>query len=202
MELYEKLQELRRGRGLTQEELADELFVSRTAVSKWESGRGTPSIDSLKEISKFFSVSIDELLSGEKLLSLAEREHRSHIQGMYDFLLGVVDFCSVMLILLPLYPNMVDGHVYSVNLISYVDISSSYAISYFGIFLGLILIGLLKIVLAQLRVKTGQLLLTRSSLMLSIIVVFLLSFTREAYAASVSFSLLLMKGILLVKRLK
>ena len=40
MELYEKLQELRRGRGLTQEELADELFVSRTAVSKWESGRG------------------------------------------------------------------------------------------------------------------------------------------------------------------
>ena len=54
MEFSEKLQELRKNRGLTQEELAEALFVSRTAVSKWESGRGYPSIESLKEISKFF----------------------------------------------------------------------------------------------------------------------------------------------------
>ena len=66
MEFNEKLQELRKSRGLTQEELAEALFVSRTAVSKWESGRGYPSIDSLKEISKYFSVTIDELLTGEK----------------------------------------------------------------------------------------------------------------------------------------
>ena len=58
MEFHEKLQELRKKRGLTQEELADALYVSRTAISKWESGRGYPSIDSLKEISGFFSVSI------------------------------------------------------------------------------------------------------------------------------------------------
>ena len=50
MEFHEKLQELRKIRGLTQEELAEALFVSRTAISKWESGRGYPSIDSLKEI--------------------------------------------------------------------------------------------------------------------------------------------------------
>ena len=62
MEFNEKLQELRKGRGLTQEELAEELFVSRTAVSKWESGRGYPSIDSLKAISRYFSVTIDELI--------------------------------------------------------------------------------------------------------------------------------------------
>jgi transcriptional regulator with XRE-family HTH domain len=61
MEFHEKLQELRKNKGLTQEELAKELYVSRTAISKWESGRGYPSIDSLKEISKFFSVSIDDL---------------------------------------------------------------------------------------------------------------------------------------------
>ena len=54
MEFNEKLQELRKSRSLTQEELAEALFVSRTAVSKWESGRGYPSIDSLKEISRFF----------------------------------------------------------------------------------------------------------------------------------------------------
>ena len=57
MEFHEKLQELRKQRGMTQEELATALYVSRTAVSKWESGRGYPSIDSLKAISGFFGVS-------------------------------------------------------------------------------------------------------------------------------------------------
>ena len=72
MEFHEKLQELRKQRGLTQEELAEALYVSRTAISKWESGRGYPNIDSLKEISNFFSVSIDDLLSSEKMLFIAE----------------------------------------------------------------------------------------------------------------------------------
>ena len=54
MEFHEKLQKLRSDEGLTQEELAEKLFVSRTVISKWESGRGYPSIDSLKAIAKHF----------------------------------------------------------------------------------------------------------------------------------------------------
>lgn len=74
MEFNEKLQELRKHKGLTQEELAELLFVSRTAVSKWESGRGYPNIDSLKAIARFFGVTIDELLSGDELLTIAEKD--------------------------------------------------------------------------------------------------------------------------------
>lgn len=112
MEFYEKLQELRKSRGLTQEELAEALYVSRTAVSKWESGRGYPSIDSLKDISSYFSVSIDELLSGEKLLSIAERENKSNMQNLCDMLIGILDLLSVTLIVLPLYPNPIDGYIF------------------------------------------------------------------------------------------
>ena len=119
MEFHEKLQELRKSRGLTQEELAEALFVSRTAISKWESGRGYPSIDSLKEISSYFSVSIDDLLSGEQLIFIAEKENKSNLNGVCDLLLGFVDLFSLMLIFLPLYPNPVNGYIYSVNLFVY-----------------------------------------------------------------------------------
>lgn len=119
MEFHEKLQELRKSRGLTQEELAEALFVSRTAISKWESGRGYPSIDSLKEISSYFSVSIDDLLSGEQLIFIAEKENKSNLNGVCDLLLGFVDLFSLMLIFLPLYPKPVNGYIYSVNLFVY-----------------------------------------------------------------------------------
>ena len=76
MEFNEKLQELRKRKGLTQEELAEKLYVSRTAVSKWESGRGYPSIDSLKAIAKFFSVTVEELLSSKEMLTMVEENHK------------------------------------------------------------------------------------------------------------------------------
>ena len=89
LEFHEKIQELRKNRGLTQEELAEALFVSRTAISKWESGRGYPSIDSLKEISRYFSVSIDDLLSGDQLIMIAEKENKSNLNSVCDLLLGL-----------------------------------------------------------------------------------------------------------------
>ena len=76
MEFNEKLQELRKRKGLTQEELAEFLYVSRTAISRWESGRGYPSIDSLKEISRFFSVTIDELICSDEMITVAENDKR------------------------------------------------------------------------------------------------------------------------------
>ena len=140
MEFNEKLQQLRTGKNLTQEQLAEQLYVSRTAISKWESGKGYPNIESLKCISKFFSVTIDELLSGEELITLAETENRSNLKKIYSFIYGILDMMAVTFILLPLYGNLVDGYIYSVNLLSFTDTTPIYLanvlylcnIEYFG----------------------------------------------------------------------
>lgn len=199
MEFGEKLQELRKNKGLTQEELAEELYVSRTAVSKWESGRGYPSIDSLKDISKFFSVSIDDLLSGEKLLSIAEKENKSNIRNMCDLLFSIVDLFSIVLIVLPLYPNAIDGFVYSVNLLNYTQVSGINKTVYWFFFALLIFVGILKVILVRLKAKKGNKILVEISIVIGILTVLFLALTREVYAVVVAFLLLLVKGVLLLK---
>ncbi len=66
MKLCEKLYELRRAAGLSQEELAEKLSVSRQAVSKWENGAAQPELSKLVELSRLYGVSVDELLSLEE----------------------------------------------------------------------------------------------------------------------------------------
>lgn len=63
MTFGEKLKKLRTDHKLTQDELAEKIFVTRTAVSKWETDKGYPSIDSLKQLANLFQISIDELVS-------------------------------------------------------------------------------------------------------------------------------------------
>lgn len=58
-----KLKKLRQDNNLTQDELAEKIYVTRTAISKWETDKGYPSIDSLKQLSDLFQISIDELIS-------------------------------------------------------------------------------------------------------------------------------------------
>ena len=199
MELSEKLQELRRNRGLTQEELAEALYVSRTAVSKWESGRGTPSIDSLKELSRFFSVSIDELLSGEALVQIAENENRSNLRSVCELLFGIVDLLSVCLVLLPLYPEPSAGQVYAVSLFAYAQASTLSCLLHWVLTLGLIGLGGMKVLLTQLKMDKPQRGITLASMALHIVEVLFLAMVREPYAITMAFLLLVIKGALLLK---
>ena len=202
MEFCEKLQELRKSRGLTQEELAEALYVSRTAVSKWESGRGYPSIDSLKEISNYFSVTIDELLSGEKLIFIAEKENKSNIRNICDLLFGAADLLSFLLIVLPLYPKTVDGYIYSVNLWMYTETAAYNRTVYWILFLALMVSGMVKILQTQLKIEKGQKTVTMCSVFLSIGTVLYLVLARETYAAAVAFLLMIMKGLLVFRYIK
>lgn len=199
MEFHEKLKELRKNRGLTQEELAEALYVSRTAISKWESGRGYPSIDSLKEISNYFSVSIDDLLSGEKLLLIAEKENKSNIRTLCDLIFGTADVSFFMLIILPLYPNTVNGFIYSVNLLAYEDITSMNRLIYWISYITLILIGIVKVLLTTLIIEKYRRIMTGFSMLLNILMVLFLAMAREAYAITLAFMILVIKGVLLIK---
>lgn len=202
MEFHEKLQELRKSRGLTQEELAEALYVSRTAVSKWESGRGYPSIDSLKEISGYFSVTIDELLSSEKLLSIAEKENKANLQNMCDILFGMIDICSFVLIALPLYPNMIDGYIYSVNLWSYTQATELNYLLFWIMYLSLVILGMIKLLLTKFGSGKYNPAMNGISMILGIALVLFLAVTREVYAVVVAFMLLVVKGILLLEYVK
>lgn len=199
MEFCEKLQQLRKSQGLTQEELAEALYVSRTAVSKWESGRGYPGIDSLKEIASYFSVTIDELLSGDKLLSIAEKENRENVQRVCDLLLGMTDLLTFLLIVLPLYPKRIDGFVYAVSLFSYTETTVLNRTVYGTLFLALILAGAVKLLLTCRKAGKGRKTVTAVSVALGIVTVLFLALAGETYAVVVAFILLLIKGLLLFK---
>lgn len=198
MEFHEKLQNLRKSRGITQEELAQQLCVSRAAVSKWESGRGLPSIESLKDIAEYFSVTIDDLLSGEKLLSIAENENRMNIRNLCGLLFGIVDLLSVLLIILPLYPQMSDdGGVYPVNLFEYVATMGYERLVCFVLFGALIVLGVVRVAMAK-RHKDGRVVMD-ASVALGIVTVLFLVVTRKVYVVTVAFLLLVVKAILLFK---
>lgn len=199
MEFNEKLKELRSSRGLTQEELAEALFVSRTAISKWESGRGYPSIDSLREISDFFSVTIDELLSGEKLVSIAEKENKSNMQSLCSILIGTIDLLYILLMVLPLYPKSMGGYIASVKLFDYTDTSVFNRIVYWGLLFLLTGIGIAEITVTQLKIEKISRMIIIFSMILSIAAVLFLALTGETYATALVFLLLVLKAGLYMK---
>ena len=74
MELQETLACLRKEHGFSQEELAEELGVTRLAVSRWETGAASPTTDNLICLSELFGVTIDELVKGRKEVDIAPEE--------------------------------------------------------------------------------------------------------------------------------
>ena len=199
MEFNEKLQKLRKERGITQEELAERLYVSRTAISKWESGRGYPNIDSLKAISEFFSVSVDDLLSSNNLLVIAENENKESVKRIFDFIAALLDVFSVALVVLPLYPHSVNGFVYGVNLLNYSQISSINLIAHWFIIISICVIGIIRLLLLKTKAEKIKNILSGISVVLNALAVIFLALTRESYAVVVVFLIFAVKIIMMFK---
>lgn len=200
MEFNEKLQKLRKQKGLTQEELAQMLYVSRTAISKWESGRGFPNIESLKAISKFFSVSLDELLSGEEILVIAEEDHKKKEANLYDSVFGLLNCGAALLLFLPFFGQKIGETMRGVSLFALTEIQMYLKILYFSAVICITLMGLLSLALQNCKTVAWVRSKTVISLLLDVFAMLLFVISQQPYAAVYIFVFLAVKTILLIKR--
>jgi transcriptional regulator with XRE-family HTH domain len=200
MEFNEKLQELRKQRGMTQEELAQVLYVSRTAISKWESGRGYPNIESLKAIAKHFSVTVDELLSSDQLLKVAEEDKKQTENSFRDKAMGLVDLSSVMLVILPLFAERAGGTVSGVPLLALSGVQPYLKIVYFAVILTMAAWGILALALQGCRRTLWSKCNVWVSLGLSLAAVLIFILGLHPYAAAFAFATAAIKAFILIKR--
>ncbi|MBQ3334433.1 MAG: helix-turn-helix transcriptional regulator [Eubacteriaceae bacterium] len=199
MEFNEKLQELRKNQGLTQEELAQAIFVSRTAVSKWESGRGYPNIDSLKALADYFSVTVDELISPDEIITAAEDEKRELIGQYTSLICYALDVLTALLLFIPIFGNGSDSPL-TVSLFALTGtrlwIKIVYAI---GISV-IVLNGVFGVVIDRLEKPLWDKQRLTVSVALSVFICLIFIMTRQPYAGVFCFAVLMMKGWLLLRR--
>ena len=200
MEFHEKLQELRRRKGITQEELAESLYVSRTAISKWESGRGYPNIDSLKAISRFFGITVDELLSGEELLTLAAEDHKQKVSRVRDLVFGGLDVSLAMLFFLPFFATRTGNTVHGSSLIALNGVQLYLKVAYFALVIGMVFIGVLTLALQNFRASAWIKSKTKISIALGILSALFFVLSLQPYAAIFTLALLAIKVFLLIKQ--
>jgi transcriptional regulator with XRE-family HTH domain len=200
MEFNKKLQEIRKQKGLTQEELARALYVSRTAISKWESGRGYPNIESLKAISKFFSVTVDDLLSTDEILTIAEENVKQKERCFCDIVCGILDVCMAFLYFLPFFSAKTPVGAVPYSLLSLVVVPSYLKISYFAIVTAMIAAGILTLALQNCQQVFWLKCKTKISLLLGVLAVLIFIISLQPYAAVFAFVLLAIKAFLSMTR--
>ena len=200
MEFNEKLQELRKRKGLTQEELAECLYVSRAAVSKWESGRGYPNIDSLKAIAEFFGITVDSLLSGDELLTIAHKDSTEREMHIRDTVFGLLDVSALLLMLLPIFGQSAGDAVQEVSLFALNAASSWLKAIYFIAVLSVAAAGIAVLALQNCHSRLWAENKSRLSFILNIAAVLIFMISRQPYAAVYLFVFLIIKTFMLIKR--
>ena len=200
MTFGEKLRKLRTDSGLTQEELAEKIYVTRTAISKWESDRGYPNIDSLKAISKIFSVSIDDLFSPDEVLTIAEQDNKQKETRFKDMVYALLDLSISMLLFLPFFAEDADGIIQSLSLIALDGVQPYLKIAYLTVVIGMTVMGVLTLTLQNCQAAVWVKSKTTASLALGAILVLLFMISSQPYAAVFAFVLLTIKALMLIKR--
>lgn len=198
MEFNKKLQELRKQKNITQEELASALFVSRTAISKWESGRGLPSVDSLKALSTFFNVSVDELLSADELLFLAEADVKQKEKRYCDITFGLLDICTLLFLFVPIFAQRSGDIVSAASLLNLTSISPYLKITYITLTSIIFLCGVLTLAMQNCAATLWICVKTKLSIILNALTVVVFIISLQPYPAILLLAFLAIK--LLIKK--
>ncbi len=85
VKMGEFLRELRKGKGLTQEQLAEQFNISRRSVSRWETGRNLPDLDILIEMADYYGVELKEILNGERKSEKMNEELKETVLKVAEF---------------------------------------------------------------------------------------------------------------------
>ena len=195
MELSEKIQKLRKEHNLTQEQLAEQLFVSRTAVSKWETGRGMPSMESLQMIAKLFNITLDDLLRAEEVITIAENENKENISLFASLIDGIFNTTAIVGLLLPLYKVELNNVFYSVPLHQF---QGWLAVLYWIFPVAMAICGIIQIMINKSEREKIKRSVNAAGLILNACAIFIRIFGGQPYPATMFFTLLLIKGAVLV----
>ena len=194
MELSKKIKQIRNDNKLTQEQFAEKMLVSRTAVSKWENGTCYPSIDSLKYMSIIFNISLDKLLSSEEILEIAKTENQSNISKYNSLLFCLLDIVRIIFIFLPLYSHKTNDFIYSVSLLNSNDLGTTLKIVFMLIFIMFLILGIIELIF---NFKGNNKLINKISIFLDVTSIFVLLFTKQPYVIALMFVIFIIKTIML-----
>lgn len=198
MELSEKIQKLRKEHNLTQEQLAEQLFVSRTAVSKWETGRGMPSMESLQMIARLFNITLDDLLRAEEIITIAENENRENISRFASLVDSIFNIAAIVGLLLPLYKVELNNVFYSVPLYQY---EGWLAFLYWVFPIAMAICGIIQIITNKSEREKTKRSINVIGVILNACAIFVLILSGQPYPAVMFFTLLLIKGtVTMLKR--
>ena len=164
-----------------------------------ETGRGYPSIDSIKEIAKFFAVTIDELLSSDEILSIAEEDNKQKEKHFRSVVFGLLDISIVMFFFIPLFGQKSGGKLEAVSLLLLYEIAPYLRVIYYAVVAVVVLFGVLSLVFQD----SSNVLWTQNrdkiSLGLNAFAILMFITGMQPYAATILFVFVTIKALMLIK---
>ena len=194
MKFNEKLKNLRHERGLTQAELARALFVSRTAVSKWESGRGYPGIDLLKAIASFFNVSVDMLVSESDELVTNRSPIAQRRPILSDLIFALLDISMILMLFAPFFAERSNDQIVGTSLLELSKIQPYLKTAFLVTTVFSVIIGILILTLRSFDLEIWDRNKNIISLCFNVYAALLFMLSLHPYAAAYSFAMLIIKA--------
>lgn len=156
-------------------------------------------MESLKCLSKLFGISIDELLSNDELLELAERDKRANIGRVIGLVFGALDVIALAFLFLPLFGQQEGDYIRAVTLLNHTGISEVLQWLYVGYLILLSSFGVFELAAELIDHEKWLSLCRLCSLALHAAAIFLFAVSRQPYVTALLFLLFMVKVVLLIQ---